>query len=123
MSPIGRARKARNRGFLLLEIMVSAAILSFGLVLIVGSFTRSIRAIQLSEDWFRAGLLLEDKMKDIYNIRPLASESGEFPGFDGRFSWKLDAAGSEEGFFDEISLEVFWKQGAKQHSVAIATYL
>lgn len=113
-----------NKGFLLLEVMVSVAILSTGLVLILNSFIRSIRAIDLSEDYFRAGLLFEEKIYEVYNSEiEEGSSNGVFPNFDNRFSWYLDIVKLQEDSLRELNLEISWNQGNKQQSMSVATYL
>ncbi|MFC1621179.1 type II secretion system protein [Candidatus Omnitrophota bacterium] len=56
------AGKKNNKGILLLEVLVSVAILSVCFVFIISSFTRSIRVINLSGDYFRVGLVLEQEL-------------------------------------------------------------
>ncbi len=113
-----------EKGFLLLEVMVSVAILSIALVMILGSFTRSIRTIELSEDYFRAGLLLENKIYELSHSEiEEGSSSGVFSDFDNRFSWNLEIMKMEEGLVRELNLGVSWHQGAKEHDLSIVTYL
>jgi type II secretion system protein I len=115
--------KRQNKGFLLVEVMISIAIFSISIVLILSSFVRSIRAMELSEDYFKAGLLLEDKMYEVFNSEiQEGSKDGTFSDFDKRFSWNLDIERIEEDSINEISLEVLWEQGAKKHSLSIVTY-
>lgn len=114
----------RDKGFLLMEVMVSIAILSIGFVLILNSFTRSIKALKLSEDYFKAGLLLEEKIYEISNsnLEP-GSTNGVFTSPDSRFSWNLDVLEIEEVNLNEVSLEISWNQGNKRHGMSLATYL
>ena len=109
-----------KKGILLLEVLVSVTILSVCLVLIISSFTRSIRAIDLSEDYFRAGLLLEEK---IFEVSYSDIEEGFSEGKYSDFSWAMDIAKAEEDFFHEVSLKFSWDQGSKEHDFAIFTYL
>lgn len=122
--PIG---KRKNKGFLLLEVMVSITILCIGLVLILGSFMRSIRAIELSEDYFKAGLLLEEKIYEVHNsnIEEGLSE-GVFTNFRNRFSWNLTVEaliGDDFEGLNEVALEVSWDQGGKKQSILAPTYI
>ena len=119
--------KRKNKGFLLLEVMVSITVLSIGLVLVLSSFMRSIRAIEISEDYFRAGLLLEEKIYEVLNsdIEEGLSE-GVFADFGNRFSWNLSIENLEqEGFenISEVSLEVSWDQRNKRQSIPVSTYI
>ncbi|MFH1854074.1 MAG: prepilin-type N-terminal cleavage/methylation domain-containing protein [Candidatus Omnitrophota bacterium] len=123
MSLIGR--KGSNKGFLLLEAMVSIAILSIGLVVILSSFTRSIRAKELSEDYFKAGLLLEEKIFELSTAPDIEEgvSEGVFSDFGNRFSWSLIVARLEGEGLKEISLEVSWAKGNKIQYIPMVTYI
>jgi len=104
--------------------MISVAILSVCLVLIAGSFVISLRAIELSKDYFRAGLFLEEKALELSSsdIKEGFSK-GLFSDFDKRFSWTLGIVKIEEESPHEVSLQVSWNQGVKKHGLSILTYL
>jgi len=122
MLPIGKRRK--NKGFLLLEVMISVSILSFGLLLILNSFMRPIRAVELSKDYFKAGLLIEEKMFEICNsdIKE-GSSQGSFSDFNSRFSWNMDVIKLEENTFKEINLRILWNERNKEQDMIVSTYL
>ena len=117
--------KRKNKGFLLLEVMVSVTILSIALVLILNSFMRSVRAVDLSKDYFRAGLLLEEKMFEIYSDTDIEEGISEdiFTGFDNRFSWALNVTKLEEEPLKEVDLKVLWDERNKKQSLPVLTYL
>jgi type II secretory pathway pseudopilin PulG len=117
-------KKKKNEGFLLLEIIISVSILSFGIILILNSFMRPIKASQISMDFFNAGLLLEEKMIELYSgdIKEGPSR-GEFSGFDNRFSWDLDVIKLEDISYREVNLKVFWKEKDKEQDISISTYI
>lgn len=117
-------KKTKNSGFLLLEVMISVSILSFGLLLILNSFMKPIRAAELSKDYFKAGLLLEEKMFEICNSDITeGSSGGSFSGFNSSFSWNLDVIKSEESAFKEINLKILWNEKNKEQDIAVSTYL
>lgn len=104
--------------------MVSVTILSICLTLVLSSFMRSLRAIELSEDYFRAGLLFGEKAYEIYGSEAEeGSDSGVFPDFDNKFSWDLDVKGLEDSFLKEAELRVFWGEGNKEQDIFIPMYL
>lgn len=122
MSLIGNRRS--NKGFLLLEIVISVAILTAGLLLVLNSFVRSIGAIELSRDYFKASLLGEEKMYELQNAQLTeGSSGGVFPDFNSEFSWRLSAKKIEENALKEADLEIYWQQGAKRKNISILTYL
>jgi len=112
-----------NKGFLLLEVMVSVAILSIGLVFVLGSFMSSIRAMSLSEDYFKASLLLEDKLYEVYNTElKERSLSDEFDDFGKRFSWHLDVEKLEDFPLFQVGLKILWDKRTRQHELSLITY-
>jgi len=122
MSLVG---KRTNKGFLLLEVMISVAILSVSLVLILNSFMRSVRAMEFSEDYFRAGLLLEKKLYAVCNVEIVEGSSGStFSDFNNKFSWDLGVERLEEdSILHKVDLKVSWNQGTSEHDISILTYL
>jgi len=122
MSPAGKSEG--NKGFLLLEVLISVSILLFGVVLILSSFMGPIMAAQLSGDYFNARFLLEEKMLELYSGNAEeGSSSGAFSGFNGRFSWDINVDRLEEIACKEVSLKVLWKQKNKEQDLSILTYI
>lgn len=118
---IGKRKK--SRGFLLVELMVTISILSIGLLFVISSFTRSIRAMALSMDYFKANLLLENKLFELYNTEITeGSSDGEFPDFNKRFSWNLGVTKTED-LINEVILKVLWKEKNIEQDVSIATLM
>lgn len=124
MSLTGKLKGRESEGFLLLEIMVSVSILACGVLFVLNSFIRPMRATELSMDYFKAGLLLEEKMLELYNSSVEdGATRGEFSDFDNRFSWALDIGGTEGGFCKEINLKVIWHNKDKEEDLSILTYI
>lgn len=122
MSQTGK--RQRNNGFLLLELIISIAILSMGLVVILNSFIGPIRLAELSQDYFRAGLLMEGKMLELYNSDIKGDSSrGIFSDFNSRFSWEVDVIKAEENPYKEASVKISWKEKGKEQDLIISTYL
>lgn len=114
--------KQKSRGFLLLEIMISISVLSIGILLILNSFVNLIRSIELSKDYFKAGLMLEEKLTEVYNSDIEEGLSGgEFSGFDNRFSWDMNVIESEDGSCKEVSLKVSWRERGKEKDLSVST--
>lgn len=104
--------------------MVSAAILSVALVIILNSFVISARVIHLSGDSFRASLLLEEKLFELSNTDVGEGLSaGDFDAPNNGFSWRLKVLGSEENAFREVRLRVLWKQSNREQEISVITYL
>ncbi len=122
----GKRKRRNKKGFLLLEVLVSVALLSFGLVLIMNTFTRSLRSFELSDNYFRANLLLSKKLFEIENYPEEFLEEGQsdgsFEDFGGKFSWWLEVKKIEEEKLNEVKLKVLWLQNRKEEALTIATY-
>jgi len=116
--------RRKNRGFLLLEVMIGVAILSIGILLILNSFMRPLKAIEFSRDYFKAGLFLEEKMLELYNsdIKD-GILSGVFSGFGDRFSWDLNVIKSEKDACSEINLRILWQGKDKEGCLPVSAYI
>lgn len=85
----GAARR-RQRGFTLLEIMVSFAILALGLTLLIGTLSGATRQVRQAGDAGRAALHAQSLLDEFGN----APQPGERDGVleDGRYRWRLSVA-------------------------------
>ncbi|UCB56656.1 MAG: prepilin-type N-terminal cleavage/methylation domain-containing protein [Candidatus Omnitrophota bacterium] len=119
--------RLRNKGFLLLEVMLAVTILSLGLALILRSFTTSLRAIKTSRNFLIANLLLEELIwqKEEEKAKGLGkAEEGKFSSpFDG-FSYKASFEEQEEvpALYKSI-FAVSWQEREKERSVSWVSYL
>ena len=59
------AKCGKNKGFLLLEVLISIVIIATTLVVINRAFSTSLRAVGLAGDYLLADCVLEDKIFDI----------------------------------------------------------
>ena len=124
--------KSRNRkkGFLLLEVLFTVAILSVGIVLIVQSHLASLRAGIYGEDFLKASFLLRNKMNETLEqsvVDPNLNEQGSFSSPYENFNYHIQAIEPEckERCEDlsEVVLTVSWKNGQKTNSTSAATYV
>lgn len=115
-------KRQKDKGFLLLEIMISISVLSIGVLLILNSFVTLIRSIEISKDYFKAGLMLEEKLIEVYNSDIEEGLSGgEFSGYGNRFSWDMDVIGSADSSCWEVSLKVSWRERGKEKDLSVST--
>ena len=120
----------RSRGFTLIEIMISVAILSFGLILILQGFTHSLNILRISENNLQATLLAEEKMAQL-QIDAKNSEYGFLTDFNGEsqidnieFRWQTSITPDEEHEdLNELLTIVSWKEGKRKGTVPVITYL
>ena len=121
--------KRLAQGFILLEVVVSVAILAGGLIFVLRSFTGSLKAMTTSQNYMRACLLLEDKMWELEQAA--RSEGGIVPGeYDGTllsgnksFEWHLQVDKLEDINLGEVNLRVSWQEGRGMQDASLITYL
>ncbi|OIO38393.1 MAG: hypothetical protein AUJ75_02895 [Candidatus Omnitrophica bacterium CG1_02_49_10] len=112
-----------RRGFLLLEVVVSIAILSLGAAVILRSFVSSARADAIAGDILNATYLAEEKLSEFEmpGRENMASENGQ--GDDGRFQWLSGMKISDEDLgIAAVDVIVKWRRGNKDNRLEIASY-
>lgn len=127
-----------ERGFTLVEIMVSVAILSIGLVLILQGLAFSLGALRIAEDNLTAILAAESKMAE---ARILAKEDWDKlkSGLDEKWEfadlscqWKVEVNPvqwpSEEipkGYEDlnQIEATLIWQEGRQKGKIPLVTLM
>ena len=120
---------ARNdRGYLLLEVILAVAILSLGLVMLLRSFAAPLRAVKVSENHLTAALLLEQKTEELQTGCTLHSEaeSGTFPGYSGRFKWRIETSPYRDRSLDgdrlsQVRVTVSWREGETERSIHLTS--
>ena len=119
-----------RKGFTLLEIMVSISILSFGLILILQGFSKSLNAIKISQNNLKSALLADEKMTEfLINIRQdkshfARSSDGESTLDSLEFNWKLISK-PEEGNKDlnKALAYISWREGTRKGKFPLITYI
>ena len=69
------AQYRKNKGFLLLEVLISIVIISTTLIIINRAFSSSLKAVKLAGDYLIAACVLEDKVFDM-QIEEAFSDGG-----------------------------------------------
>lgn len=120
----------KNKGFLLLEVLLAVTILSLGLVLVLRSFVSSLKAIKISQDILVANLLLEQKIwqkqQELARGAQLSflDEDGSFSAPFESFSYRISF--TKEGdlpLLYRTTFQVLWQRANKKHSRNYLTYL
>ena len=119
--------KKKNNGFLLIEVLVTIAILAFGLVYISRAFMNCLKAMSQIASYTLALNLGEEKLFDLEEIAKKGgldevAARGDFPDNPG-FSYKLETNKLDDLDLNNLYLEVNWKEGRKAGSYEITTYL
>jgi len=129
----------KSSAFTLIEIMVSIAILSLGLVLILQNFSHSLTILKTSENYLKTPLLLENKMTDIEIAlkegKDVLSDLDELE--EGNVLFKLNTildaveckkeTSSEQELIYEglysINATLSWDERKRKNRIPVATYL
>ncbi len=118
--PINRGPR-NDKGFTFVEIMVTLAVLSFGLVVIYQSFLICVNALSYYSTSLEVQQWLDEKTWEINdNIsrtkNPLpSSSSGTFTARNKPVSWQWDIQSlSKDANGYQIKLSCFWKEGQRQ---------
>lgn len=119
-----------ERGFLLLEVMLAVTILSVGMALVLRSYVSALSAVKISQDFFAAGLLLEEKLwqkeeeKAGEKEPSVTAEQGNFPAPWDRFSYAVEYEQEEDApELYKTRSAVSWQSKKKAHSILCAGYI
>lgn len=120
-----RSRRNKRSGFMLLEVVLSVFIVTVGVVFVIGSFITSIKAFRVSKSYLDVLNLMEEKMWEYAESGEIeeGSDSGKFEDYEGA-EWNVEAKELEDDSpLNEVTLEVALKEGERERSIEISTYL
>lgn len=110
-----------RRGFTLLEVLVSLAILSITLLLAYRVLSGAIAAEDRSERWTVASCLGESLVREATAAWPETGESsGKFAAPMDAYSWKRSIAPAAHPDAREVHVVVTWSSGGREEQVALA---
>ena len=124
--------KTGKQGFTLIELMVATAVLSFGLVMLFEAFFSFMDVFNYSYRRLEVQRWMDQKIWEVEDelVRSGMLTSNEFSGSfvrDGKdFNWSMTAlmiGEMEESFLYELSLNVFWKEIARDVKVSQVAYV
>jgi prepilin-type N-terminal cleavage/methylation domain-containing protein len=117
-----------NKGFTLLEVMVTTAVLSLGIVFIYQSFFISADAFDYCRNYFKVASWADEKLwevRDELRLRgPSAnfSPSGAFTSGSRVFEWNIDSPLIDPPPLYKINLVLSWKEGKRTAKLLRNTY-
>jgi prepilin-type N-terminal cleavage/methylation domain-containing protein len=121
----------KNKAFSLLELIISVAVLSIGIVIVLEAFSFSGRSTGLFCSFLKAVFLAEDNMQDLERIekQKLLKEEESAPiklpenypdtEFTGKYDLKLDP----DLKLYRLDLWITWKRLNREEKLEINTYL
>ncbi|MFC1646230.1 hypothetical protein ACFL2Y_03525 [Candidatus Omnitrophota bacterium] len=126
---------SRRNAFLLLEVTLTIAILSIGLVFVIRSLGMSMKVARSSFNYAQAINLADEKMFDLeLEAQPylqleepthgLESTSGEGSFVDNeRFNWKYSAKQLSDVNLGKVVLDIYWQEGKREGGFDLVTYI
>lgn len=117
--------RTTKRGFLLIEVLITVAMLAFSLVYISRAFTNCLRAMSQIANYTTAINLAEEKIFQLQSESGLETALAEEGVFTDQpdFNFKWAAKKLEDLELNELHLQVNWKEGRRSGSFEISTYL
>ena len=110
-----------RRGFTLLEVLVSLAILSITLLLCYEVLSGAISAENRSERWTVASCLGETLVRESTAAWPATGEeSGKFAAPMDSYSWKRSIREAAHSDAREVHVTVTWSAGGREERVSLA---
>lgn len=110
-----------RRGFTLLEVLVSLAILSITLLLTYQVLSGAIAAEDRSERWTVASCLGETLVRESTAVWPETGESsGKFAAPIDSYSWKRSIVPAAHPDAREVHVTVTWSSGGREEQVTLA---
>ncbi len=123
-----KKRPGSGAGFTLFEIMVSVAILSIGLVVILEALLVCLNIFGYSLNYLNAQCWMNEKMwrMEDYLARTEGEEAGvttgKFRSGNKKIAWTMSITPIIEGSLYELSLVCSWKEGSRSITVSRIAY-
>ena len=134
----GYAIRNTKNGFTLIEIMISLAILSIGLVSILQGFIHCLNYLRISDDNFKASLMAENKMVEA-QIQAKEDWDSFKKGLNKRFkfeglkciwdievkqaAWDMEEIPQSYESLFEVRAAFTWEEGKRKGMVPVFTYM
>ena len=115
-----RKRNVSQRGFTLLEVLVSLAILSATLITAYQVTSSALAAEQRAEAWTTAILLGEEKIQEFTETFPEIQETnGTFPDPHKEYAWSLVVKQALHPDAREVYLTVSWDRDGNEEKITL----
>ncbi|MGB3097424.1 MAG: prepilin-type N-terminal cleavage/methylation domain-containing protein [Candidatus Deferrimicrobiaceae bacterium] len=114
-------RAVSPKGFTLLEVLVSLAILSATLIMAFQVTSGAIAAAERSEAWTTASLLGEEKLREATDTFAEAQETkGTFPAPYEEYAWAISVKQALHPDAREVYVSVSWKTGGIEETITLS---
>lgn len=120
-------KRSRSRGYTLLELMLSAAILAIGLTALVRSFTAGTNVLRQNEKRAIGVVLAQQKLAEIMGMDELqdGTEDGDVEEdvYEG-YRWQSEIETlTDYPNLKQVRVTISWRDGQRVEDVRIDTYV
>lgn len=122
-------KQTKNKGSLLIEVLLSVVILATALTLMIQSMTAGVRVLQTGSGYTTALVLLDNLMAEILRRDTIAAgikESGDLTDSAPVYRYSLQTKPSDMVAEDKISqaqVSISWHSGKRENTVNLTTFL
>ena len=114
-------RAVSTKGFTLLEVLVSLAILSATLIMAFQVTSGAIAAAERSEAWTTASLLGEEKLREATDTFAEVQETkGTFPDPYEQYTWKISVKQAIHSDVREVYVSVSWNADGVEETINLS---
>lgn len=107
-----------HKAFSLLEVMLTAAIISTVVIFIFRSFVSSLNSVRFGQNMILAAFLAQEKLS-LIERRALADSSGLDTMENMQFKWSYDLAETDISGLYKVDFSVSWKEKTRQEDYAM----
>jgi len=118
--------KLNNKAFSLLELIITIAILSAGITVMLQAISFSSRTTGLSNDIIRTVFLAEDKLQELEFKEKqglISQEPALKVGISDKFHWKNDLIFDPDLNLYKLNFTINWQRGNRNEEINSKTYL
>ncbi|MFH1062883.1 MAG: type II secretion system protein [Candidatus Omnitrophota bacterium] len=113
-----------QKGFTLLEVMLSLAIISISLMVIIYSFSQAITAKAAVSNYTKAMFLSQKKLFDLSfsNLRTVENQGQFLEPFE-QFKWQIKTDRTNFSNLAKVDLIIEWQQQGKSKNLQVSTLM
>lgn len=118
--------RLKNKAFSLLELIITVAILSTGIVVVLETFSYSARMTGLSGDIINAVFLAEDKLQELgykEKRRLIEKEPPQVKDKKDKLEWEYNISLDQDLDLYRLDFDISWQRANRQEDLQLNTYL
>lgn len=114
-------KKRRNEGFLLIEAVLTIAILAVGITALFQAFSSGLRSTRASREQLAASFLLEARAWEVGKLGDAAAPPPSDDDFLGPLQWALKE--TAEGDWTRRDVSLAWGPAGRRNDLTLSSYL